>query len=202
MNLRERLKKIGYDKLLLVLIAGIVLICFSLPSGSKTADGSGGSGSASDVQSASDDTAEGTAQLDMDSIVYAAAERYCDEMEQKVKALLQTMDGVGSVEVMITFEGSGELVLQEDRSYQYDYGEESGSLTHSDGSYTTVIIQGEDAADTPIVIKMYNPQVEGVVVVAQGAQSAVIKTEITEALMVLFGIESHKIKVLTMSDLE
>lgn len=197
MNFKEKLKKIGYDKLLLALIAGIVLICFSLPSVNKDKT-SEQSGAAGNTQNASEDAAE--TQLDTDSIAYSATERYRSEMEEKVKALLQTMDGVGSVEVMITFEGSGELVLQEDRSYQYEYGE-SSSLTHSDGSYTTVLVQGEEG-DAPIVIKMYNPQVEGVVVVAQGAQSAVIKSEITDALMVLFGIESHKIKVLTMSDLE
>ena len=39
----------------------------------------------------------------------------------------------------------------------------------------------------------------GVLVLAQGADSAVVKKDITDAVMALFGLEAHKIKVMKMN---
>ncbi len=45
----------------------------------------------------------------------------------------------------------------------------------------------------------YLPEVEGVLIIAQGGDDAKIKNEITEAAKVLFGVEAHKIKVMKMN---
>ena len=44
-------------------------------------------------------------------------------------------------------------------------------------------------------MKTLQPEVEGVLVVAEGADSSVVKKNITEAVEVLFGIDAHRIKV-------
>ena len=46
--------------------------------------------------------------------------------------------------------------------------------------------------------KTLAPQIEGVLVLAQGGDNAVVSANITEAVMALFGIEAHKIKVMKM----
>ena len=42
------------------------------------------------------------------------------------------------------------------------------------------------------------PEIEGVLVIAQGAGDSAKAAEITEAVMALFGVEAHKIKVMKM----
>lgn len=44
----------------------------------------------------------------------------------------------------------------------------------------------------------YLPEVEGVLIIVKGGDDAKIKSEITDAAKVLFGLEAHKIKVMKM----
>ena len=61
---------------------------------------------------------------------------------------------------------------------------------------STVYAQGDGQDQSPYVSKELSPQIEGVVVVAQGGDQAVVKQNITEAVEALFGIESHKIRIM------
>ena len=49
-------------------------------------------------------------------------------------------------------------------------------------------------------MKEVEPEVEGVVVVAQGGGSDIVNQNIVDAVSVLFHISSYKIKVLKMED--
>ena len=40
------------------------------------------------------------------------------------------------------------------------------------------------------------PEVEGVIVIAEGGDNAVVARNITEAVQALFGVEAHKIKIM------
>lgn len=57
------------------------------------------------------------------------------------------------------------------------------------------IYETDSNASTPYVIKTIFPKVEGVVVVAEGAGTGKITQTITETVQALFDIELHKIKV-------
>ena len=48
----------------------------------------------------------------------------------------------------------------------------------------------------PYVSKELTPEVEGVVVVADGGDNAVTVQNISEAVQALFGVEAHKIKIM------
>ncbi len=52
----------------------------------------------------------------------------------------------------------------------------------------------------PFVVKTLLPQVEGVVVVAQGAGTGNINKSITDVVQALFDVEAHKVKVVKMND--
>ena len=49
------------------------------------------------------------------------------------------------------------------------------------------------------MIEELEPEIQGVVVVAEGGDNPVVVQNITEAVMALFGVEVHKIKVMKMS---
>lgn len=50
----------------------------------------------------------------------------------------------------------------------------------------------------PYVTSESNPQVEGVLVIAEGGDKSSVKEEIIGAAQALFGIEPHKIKIMKM----
>jgi stage III sporulation protein AG len=111
------------------------------------------------------------------------------------------MEGVGAVEVMITLKDTGELVLDKDltRSESIRTEEDTqGSGGRSDQSLSTQesAVRSENGTDSsPFIAKEVKPQVEGVLVVAQGGGSPTVVKNISEAVLALFPIEAHKIKV-------
>ena len=55
------------------------------------------------------------------------------------------------------------------------------------------------SAGEPYVSKELSPRIEGVVVIAEGGSDSVVKQNITEAVQALFGIDTHKIRVMKKS---
>lgn len=64
---------------------------------------------------------------------------------------------------------------------------------------STVYVQDGSGGQTPYVIEEMEPQIQGVVIVAEGGDDPGVVQNITEAVMALFGVEAHKIKVMKMS---
>ena len=48
----------------------------------------------------------------------------------------------------------------------------------------------------PVVTKRYQPEIKGVVVVADGADRDLVRQNITNAVEVLMGLPAHRIRVL------
>lgn len=128
---------------------------------------------------------------------------YTEKMEREVEEVLGQMAGVGDIKVMITLMASTEKIIEKDqpvnRSHTAEKDSEGGtrSLNTVEMGDTTVYVK-ENGQEKPYVVKVIQPQVEGVVVLAQGAGSGSVNRNITEAMQVLFGIEAHKVKVLKM----
>ena len=133
------------------------------------------------------------------------SDTYCRELEKQLKKVLQVMEGVGKVEVMITVKDTGETVIEKDITKEEEKGlEEDGTGIKRENSVInfqeeTIYIQDTGSKHTPFVTKEVKPQIEGVVVVAEGAQNAVVVKNISDAVLALFPIEVHKIKVVKMN---
>ena len=103
---------------------------------------------------------------------------------------------------MITEAVSRENVVEKDRPYTLsssEDGSESGEKNRTNQESreeVTVFEKDSGGKEQPFVAKTLAPQIEGVLVLAQGADHAVVSKNITEAVMALFGIEAHKIKVM------
>ena len=69
-----------------------------------------------------------------------------------------------------------------------------------ENSETSTVVYKHDKEESPYVTNQYLPDVEGVLVVAQGGGNAVTVSDISDAVMALFNIEPHKIKIVKMSD--
>lgn len=190
------LKEIGLPKLIMAFMAGILLILLSFPNifGKETTTKDSAPDDSSVVQK--NDT--NTTSYDTNT--------YITEMENKLENILRKVSGIGEVEVMITLKASKEQVTLKDSPYtQESLNEvdgEGGSRTNNSvkREESTVIVTTEDGNSVPYIIQELEPEIEGVVVIAEGGDNISIKSDIMEAAEVLFDVPIHKVKVMKMSN--
>lgn len=186
----DSFKKINRTHLIIAALLGVLLLVIAIPveDGKKeeqtTTEKVGNAGTTDRI---SDETA------------------YKKSLERQLKLILGSMSGVGEVEVMITLQDDGEAVVEKDITRNEEQsGEEDGAGTKRENSVIssqeeTVRIQGNSSESTPFVSKEIKPKVEGVLVVAKGADSPVVVKNISDAVLALFPVQAHKIKVVKMN---
>lgn len=141
-----------------------------------------------------------TVDVGTQAVTADSTEEYAAYLEGKLKKMLESVRGVGEVEVMITLESSEERIVEKDMTAERSQTEEQDSaggtrtVSSSNTGYQTVYQEGSQGS--PFVVKTITPKVEGVLVVAEGAGKGNMTGEITQVVQALFGVEAHKVKVL------
>lgn len=194
-------KYFSRDNLLIVILSGILLFIIAMPTKEKEEE--------SGVE-----LADGLWQQEQQVISQETgmlqtpkAEDFAGKLEEELEEILSQMWGVGKVRVMITLKSSEELVVEKDETSNRSNTNESDSaggsriVTQMEGGKNTVYHTVGNGSE-PYVVKTISPQVEGVVVVAQGAGSGTVNENITEMIQALFGVEAHKVKVVKMTSEE
>ena len=129
-----------------------------------------------------------------------ASENKEPAIEISLEEILQTISGVGKVEVFITYKDYGKMVVEKDEAVSEEMIQEVDS---SGGTRTTTTVQKErqtiyGMGEEPYIIQELAPTVEGVLVVAQGAGNVSVKKQIQETIEALFGLDAHKISIMKM----
>lgn len=183
------IKEIGLGKLVIIFLAGIFLIIVSFPDllsqkeGSKTEEQKAIQATGGKEQNADD---------------YAAV------LEAKLKMVLKKAEGVGDTDVMITLKSSKERVTLKDTPYQQETVNETDSTggtrisSNVNKGDESVMVSGGSGGTEPYVVKEIEPEIEGVVVIAEGGDQQIVIAEIIDAVQVLFDVPAHKIKVMKM----
>ncbi len=179
----DKIKDLKRDQILMILLAGVLLLVIALPADQGT------------------DTAAGSRQEETEE-----AESYCSEseiLERKLKNILGQVEGIGRTEVMLTLKSEGRSIVEKDveQSQRKEENGEEGSAASSseiNSSESTVVEKDMHGNETPYVTEKLKPEIDGVLVIAQGAGNSSVASEITEAVMALFGVPAHKIKVMKM----
>lgn len=199
----EKLQRIGKDRFILLLLAGIMLVIIVMPWGQETDKERTQKRETAlgkeDVQEKKDGQLQGEMQTSQDAV-----ERYRRDLCMQLEQFLQTMDGVGTAKVYITMHSSAEIIVERNSPYSKRTEEEREQertrvVGETENESEVVLTRQEDGSETPIIVKEIVPTVRGVVVAAQGADNERIKKEITALVMALFGIEEHKIRVVKLS---
>ena len=129
-------------------------------------------------------------------------------LEQRLEEILGAMQGVGRVKVMVTLASSGEKIVEKDIPLERNNiveNDSTGGNRSTNEMYSqeeTVYSTNSEGDKIPYVVKEYSAVVEGVSVVAEGGDSALVQKNISEVIQALFGIEAHKIKVVKMKQEE
>ena len=173
-----REKKIKKDQLLILFLIGILLMVIAVPTEKKE-------------DSETYETIQNISSTDNTE--------YAQYLECQLENILSQMEGAGDVVCMVTLKSSAEQIIEKDLDVQDEVVTEEdsqgGKRTTNQTSRSEATIYNGEESGTPYVSKEISPKVEGVVVIADGGDNAVVVKNITEAIQALFGIESHKIRI-------
>lgn len=123
-----------------------------------------------------------------------------DELENKLENILAKIQGVGKVDVLITYSESSSInpLYNENTSISTtkDNSSENNSKITETQSISKEIIT--DSASNPIIQTTTSPKIEGSIITAEGAANATIKSNIISAVSAATGLATHKIQVFEM----
>ncbi|MBR6477243.1 MAG: hypothetical protein IKS85_02230 [Lachnospiraceae bacterium] len=183
------------ERLLMVLLGGILLLVISWPVGKKEAPlQEREEGNATKTDPGQDGSDEDEARHGNDK--RQSEEDYVRLLETELEEILSCAENVGKVRVMIFQRDSGELVLEKDeKRMEKETSQEEKKGREVSREEQSVFLE-DNGERQPFVVKRIYPKIEGVIVVAQGAGRSEVRTGISEALQAFLGIEAHRIKVL------
>ena len=106
-----------------------------------------------------------------------------ESLEQRLGDLLSKVKGVGEVEVFVTYASTEEKLALKDKE--------------SSGSEQT-ILKSSSGNSEPYIYKSISPQIDGVIIVAQGGDRDDIKVSISDAVAAVLELPIHRVKILKM----
>lgn len=138
------------------------------------------------------------------SVTYKSNDEYFykEKLEEELAGILSKIAGVGKVSVMITYESGKELVTQKDKSITDKVTDEKDNaggtriINESSVSEKTVMVNQQGGSSEPLIVKEINPQIRGVIVVAEGAWDSKVKRKISQAVQTVLDIPAYRVTVL------
>ena len=127
-----------------------------------------------------------------------------DDLENRLENILETINGVGRVNVLIKYSESSTVVAM----YNETTSESTTKESDGDGGSKDVketenkkeiVYTDEDGTNKPITEKVVMPVIEGAIVTARGAGNANVKASIVSAVEAVTGLAVHKIQVFEMN---
>ena len=193
----EIVQKIGISRIIIIILAGIVLLVTSIADRNEK-----NSIDESNVYSSVDTSKTTSFRPLSESDALEVMTEYTTKEEKKLEEILGEVEGLGNVKVMITLASSEErMTLQNTDNTQNSTDENDrngGSRRKEEYSLKSENVISSDGSEYPYIVQVNSPKIEGVVVVAQGAGTGKKDSEIIDAVVALFSIEPHKIKVMKM----
>ena len=113
-----------------------------------------------------------------------------DYLEVKLENILSNINGVGNVNVLITYNKTEEIVPVYNKTNKKDA--EGGTRTIEESDMSKEVIYQNDEI---IVQKTISPKIEGAIITASGANNSEVKTNIIQAVEAATGLATHKIQV-------
>lgn len=184
-------KKLRKDQCLILILAGVLLCVISLPTEKDKSKSGLMDTSAAIIKN--EHTFEEEKSAD-----------YVTGWEEKLEESLRCVEGAGKVRVLLYVRESEEMILAKDGT------EETSDTTETDAAggnrhisesrldKKVVCTVDERGQNVPLVVKTVAPNVEGVVVIAQGADKAQVRRDIIEAIQVLFDVDMNRISIIKM----
>lgn len=136
---------------------------------------------------------------------YAPQLTYEEKLKKDLIEILMQIDGVGKVNAMIYFEEGASAVPaynENNNTRKIEEKDNQGGtrITTENSRNINVVLMNEGTSNKPFIIKEIRPRIGGVIVVAEGAKSPLIKEQIINAVKTGLNIPANKVSVLPMKN--
>lgn len=125
---------------------------------------------------------------------------YVAQMEQRLKSLIQNIEGVGNCDVMVTLkQGTQYVYASEDKTTQDKTQDNTGTngkkVQQKDGTEKKIVVLDDSGGSRPLVETQLEPEINGVAVVCQGGDSSRVCERVIETVTTVLGIRSNQVCV-------
>jgi len=173
-NLNEKERKL-FMRLAVILLLGIVLM---------------------NITSIGDDKSDNNSENTGSSTTKTVADTQEEQLEAKLATILSAVKGAGQVAVAVRFSESESTEYLQDSDSTSTTTQEVTTDSNSVSKETSDSEQLASANDEPVEVKKVMPQIAGVLVVAEGADNALICEQLSQAVQQLLGISANQVVVL------
>lgn len=176
----ERIPKWMRNKetMLILFLSGILLFVIFLPVDKES--GNSRQKQNEPIASQTDSTA-GDIRLSEEM----SLQEYKSMLETELEEFLSGVSGVGEVKALLYMKASWEYRVEKDS--------ESSDTAQNENTVYTVDEYGHEV---PFITSCISPQIDGVVVRAEGAANEEIRVRLVRLIMALYGLEANKVEVI------
>lgn len=146
----------------------------------------------------SDDKKDGTTVLKESADEYTSLVKddYESHIEDRLSEILSKLRGVGKVDVMVTLEDSIEKIpasnVTTTREVTNELDSQGGTREVSREDETVQVV---NTSNDVVVLKEVKPSIKGVIVVAEGAENAIIMETLYEAVKTVLGVAGNRVQI-------
>lgn len=112
---------------------------------------------------------------------------YVNTLQNKIETTISNIDGVGKVSIVISFAGS----IEQEYAYTTETVTQGSTVTEKN---TLTLVSGK-----PVLLKEKMPEIQGIIIVADGAGDTSVRLEIIRAVQALLKVPNGKIEVFKRS---
>ncbi len=179
-------KKPNKETMLILFLSGILIFVILLPV-DKSSNQNGNNNNNSYLKRNEASTPQNNAQEQQIRLSEEMSlQEYKEMMETELEAFLSQVSGVGEVKVLIYMKASWEYQVEKD-------GENRAEAQNEETVYT-VNAYGQEV---PFVRRYLCPQIDGVAVMAKGAENDDVRVRLVHLIMALYGLEANKVEVIS-----
>ncbi|MDF2889670.1 MAG: hypothetical protein K0R80_37 [Clostridia bacterium] len=123
------------------------------------------------------------------------------ELENRLVEILGEIQNAGKVSVMITLKSGGEIIPAKDESVsdkttnEKDMEGGTRTINEKNTSDQVVFMNDQGGTSKPLVLKEVNPDIKGVIIVAEGAKDPKVKLQLTEAVQTVLDVPAYRVSV-------
>lgn len=126
-----------------------------------------------------------------------------EELEENLEEILSTIKNVGKVKVFVNYSESSDIIPLYDETTTTSSVKEEDSSGGTRNTVQTetqkdVVFSEQSGNKEAIIQKTVMPKIQGAIITAEGANDAIIKTNIINAIQAVTGLTIDKIQVFEM----
>lgn len=120
------------------------------------------------------------------------------KIEEEMEQILSRIDGAGKVKVMITYDGTVEYITANTINKNKTTSQDGDRLNDTTSEVISPVIVNQNGESGPVILKEVQPDIKGVIIVAEGAYNKSVKLELMRAVMVALDVGAENIEVFVM----